>query len=108
MPNNELFPMLEKSFLDPDFALPGGQSNSACQERSISVLKKLLSDYPGKRIALGTHGAVMTLMMNYFDNNYGMDFLPQTTKPDVYRMEFLGEKLSKVTRLWGAVQPAIS
>ncbi|MFK7691608.1 histidine phosphatase family protein [Paenibacillus sp. HJGM_3] len=42
MPDNELFPLLQKSYSDPSFALEGGESNSDCQNRSISVLKELL------------------------------------------------------------------
>lgn len=59
-----------------------------CQKRSVAVLKDTLNQHRGHKIALGTHGAVMTLMMNYFDAKYDLSFLLQTTKPDIYRMEF--------------------
>ena len=49
---------------------------------------------------IGTHGAVMTLMMGYFDSNYDLDFLHSTSKPDIYRMEFNEQKLMNVQRLW--------
>lgn len=31
---------------------------------------------------------VMSLMMGHFSTGYGLDFLMQTTKPDIYVMEF--------------------
>lgn len=99
--DEELIPLLEKSFKDANFALPGGESNIDCQCRAIKVVKELLSDYKGKKIAIGTHGAVMTLMMGYFDSRYGLEFLRQISKPDVYRMAFKGEDLVEVKRLWG-------
>ncbi|MBO1625788.1 histidine phosphatase family protein [Bacillus arachidis] len=100
MPDKELFSLLKKSFSDPNFALKGGESNAACQKRAIKVLKELLKTYRGQKIVLGTHGAVMALMMGYYDSQYDLDFLLQTSKPDIYRMEFNGEELVGVKRLW--------
>ena len=37
---------------------------------------------------IGTHGAIMTLMMGYFDSSYDLNFRYSTSKPDIYRMEF--------------------
>lgn len=98
--DNELFPILERSFLDPYFALDGGESNADCQKRAIKIIKELLVTYRGQKIAIGTHGAVMTLIMGYFDNSYDLNFLHSTSKPDIYRMEFSGDVLVNVTRLW--------
>ncbi|MBP1989646.1 histidine phosphatase family protein [Paenibacillus eucommiae] len=100
MPDKELIPLLEKSFSDPNFALTGGESNIVCQSRAIAVLKELLTIHHGRRIGLGTHGAVMTLMMGYYDKQYDLDFLMHTSKPDVYRMEFDDQALVEVKRLW--------
>ncbi|MBB6024696.1 2,3-bisphosphoglycerate-dependent phosphoglycerate mutase [Paenibacillus sp. JGP012] len=93
-------PAEKKMFDDPDYALPGGESNRVCQRRAVSVLKQILVDYRGKKIAIGTHGHVMTLMMNSFDSSYGLDFMHQTRKPDIYQLHFEEMKLEKVTRLW--------
>jgi 2,3-bisphosphoglycerate-dependent phosphoglycerate mutase len=38
--DEKLFPLLEKSFAEPNYALPGGESNKECQERAIRGLKK--------------------------------------------------------------------
>jgi len=98
--NEEFIPALKKAFDDPDYALPGGESNTVCQNRSVGVLKNILEEFKGKKIAIGTHGNVMTLMMNYFDSNYGLDFLNQTKKPDIYKIQFKDLELEEVTRLW--------
>lgn len=100
LPDEELIPLLELSFVDPDFALPGGESNADCQGRAIAVVKELLNHYNGRKIALGTHGAVMTLIMNHYDKIYDLDFLLNMSKPDVYRLDFDGEELVNVIRLW--------
>ncbi|MNT86097.1 hypothetical protein D3C72_2263450 [compost metagenome] len=59
-----------------------------------------MKKYNGRKIALGTHGAVMTLIMNHYDKNYDLDFLLNMSKPDVYRLDFNGEELVNVIRLW--------
>ncbi|MBM7649940.1 broad specificity phosphatase PhoE [Bacillus ectoiniformans] len=54
-----LYPLLTKSFSDPNFALMGAESNADCQNRAITVLKEILTTYQGRKVAIGTHGAVM-------------------------------------------------
>lgn len=98
--DKELIPLLKKSFSEPNFALLGGESNADCQNRAIKVLEELLNTYQGRKVVLGTHGAVMALMMGYYDSKYDLNFLLHTTKPDIYRMEFNEQELVGVKRLW--------
>ncbi|WP_410770059.1 histidine phosphatase family protein [Fontibacillus sp. BL9] len=100
VPDQEIYPAVQKMFSDRDFSLPGGESISQCQKRAVAILKEILQAYRGQKIAMGTHGVVMTLMMGYFDNQYGFEFLMGTSKPDVYRLEFKDEELIEVKRLW--------
>ncbi|MEL3971902.1 histidine phosphatase family protein [Rossellomorea oryzaecorticis] len=103
--DKELVPLLEKSFLDPQFSLQGGESNADCQKRAVNVLKGLLDTYRGKKVVVGTHGAIMTLMMAHFDPRFDLKFLHRTSKPDIYRMEFDGQELVNVQRLWEVSTP---
>ncbi|MGE6753783.1 histidine phosphatase family protein [Rossellomorea sp. NPDC071047] len=98
--DKELVPLLEKSFGESSYALEGAESNADCLIRAINVLKELLETYKDKRIVIGSHGAVMTLMMGYFNSKYDLDFLYSTSKPDIYRMEFKEKELVNVQRLW--------
>ncbi|NIK76532.1 2,3-bisphosphoglycerate-dependent phosphoglycerate mutase [Paenibacillus castaneae] len=100
IPDKDLYPIVEKMFIDPLFSLHGGESISECQTRSMLVFNEILKKFIGNKIAIGTHGLVMTLMINYFDSKYGYEFLMQTSKPDVYRMEFNDEELLEIKRLW--------
>lgn len=99
MPDHELYPLVSSMFSDRNLCSPGGESAADCQTRAVAVLKEILRQYGGKKIALGTHGAVMTLMMEHFDSRYDLDFLLRTSKPDVYKMTFEQECLIKVERL---------
>ena len=79
--------------------LIGGESNVECQKRAIKVLKELLNTYRGQKVVLGTHGAVMTLMMGYYDSKYDLNFYYRHQN-QIYRMEFNGQELVEVKRLW--------
>lgn len=100
MADNELYPLVKKMFSEPDFSLPGGESIRICQNRAVRTLQKILAQYRGQKVVIGTHGAVMTLMMGYFDNQYDLEFLLTTSKPDIYKMEFQDEVLVETKRLW--------
>lgn len=100
MADNELDPLVEKSFSEPNYAFDSGESNAECQKRAVGAFKKLLASHPGSSIALGTHGVVMTLMMGFYEENYDLQFLNRISKPDIYKMEFDGEELVNVQRLW--------
>lgn len=100
IPDQELYPAVQKMFSDRNFSLQGGESVADCQKRSVVILKEILTEFKGQKIALGTHGAVMTLMMGYFDSDYDYEFLMKTSKPDIFRMEFKDEQLIEVRRIW--------
>ncbi|RIW32053.1 histidine phosphatase family protein [Bacillus salacetis] len=100
VPDQDLMPLLEKSFKNFDYGLNGGESNADCQKRAVTVLVNLLKSYKNRNIVIGSHGAVMTLMMGYFDPAFDLNFLHSTTKPDIYRMKFRDMELLEVTRVW--------
>lgn len=91
---------IEKSFENIDFALAGGETTREAQERSIPVIHKLLDENRGKNIVLGTHGNIMTIILKYFNGDYGYDFWKSTSKPDVYKLSFVETRLMNVERTW--------
>ncbi|EJR37063.1 hypothetical protein IIG_01182 [Bacillus cereus VD048] len=98
--DKEVYPLVKEMFFNPEYALTDGESYADCQRRVVRVLKEILMNFQGHKIVIGTHGLVMTLMMNYFDNQYGLEFLMNTSKPDIYKLEFKEEQLMNVERLW--------
>jgi len=99
-PWEDLLKAIERSFVDLDFALEGGESTREAQQRSIPIIENLLKDFRGKNVVIGTHGNIMTIIMNYYDKNYGFDFWNSTSKPDIYKMAFIENKLVKIERVW--------
>lgn len=100
IPEEDLIQAIEKSFSEIDFCLPEGETTRTAQKRAIPVIVRLLNEYAGKKIAIGTHGNIMTIILQYFDPKYGFDFWQKTSKPDIYKLEFDGLQLIKVDRLW--------
>lgn len=104
MPWEELLIAIEKSFIDIDLSLEGGESTRAAQERSIPIIGKLLCEYKDKNIVIGTHGNIMTIIMNYYNKEYRFDFWNSTSMPDMYKMTFELDELKDVERLWSQVE----
>jgi 2,3-bisphosphoglycerate-dependent phosphoglycerate mutase len=50
--------------------------------------------------AIGTHGNLLALLLNYFDPVIGFDFWSQLSMPDIYQLELDGRVLERYTRVW--------
>ncbi|MCS7463337.1 histidine phosphatase family protein [Paenibacillus doosanensis] len=85
---------------DKSFAFPGGESSEAAQRRAIRALLPWIGHADYRHIVVGTHGDIMTLMLNDWDASYDCDFWASTTMPDMYKLHFEGQQLNSVTRLW--------
>ncbi|MCR8644358.1 histidine phosphatase family protein [Paenibacillus sp. N1-5-1-14] len=99
-PWEELLIAIEKSFTDHDYALAGGETTREAQARSIPVLEQIILENKGKSIVLGTHGNIMTIILNYYDASFGYEFWMQTSKPDIYKAVFENGKLIHFDRVW--------
>ncbi len=100
LPEEEIQQAIKKSYEDCDLKLSGGESVKDVQNRALPVIKDLLIQYEGKTIIIGTHGNVMTVIMNYFNEEYGYGFWRKTSKPDIYKLIFSRETLHSVQRVW--------
>jgi 2,3-bisphosphoglycerate-dependent phosphoglycerate mutase len=90
---------IKKVWSNFDFSLDGGESNSIAQERGVSATIQVLDKYKGKNIAIGTHGNIMVLIMNYFDPQYDIHFWEQLAMPDIFKLTFHDKHLIEVKRL---------
>ena len=101
IPNDGFKAAKKQVYEDFNYAFPYGESSVHAQGRAIAALKSILNEHMGKRLVIGTHGDIMTLMMNYFNKDYGHEFWMSSTMPDIYKSEFNGVVLERVERLWG-------
>jgi 2,3-bisphosphoglycerate-dependent phosphoglycerate mutase len=91
---------ITKVWAEPTFFWKGGESNIIAQKRGVETTLKILEKYEGNNIAIGTHGNIMVLIMNYFDENYGFNFWRELDMPDIYKLTFDGTTLKEVNRIW--------
>lgn len=99
-PVNDFDCAIAKVWEDFTFSWEGGESNIVAQNRGVRALEKVLERYEGKNIAIGTHGNIMVLMMNYFDKKFDFTFWKQLDMPDIFKLSFDNRKLIEVKRIW--------
>ncbi|MCM3132228.1 histidine phosphatase family protein [Paenibacillus polysaccharolyticus] len=86
---------------DASFAFPGGESGIEARARAINMIEQMLDEHRGKKIVIGTHGDIMTLIFQHYNPSYGFDFWKGTTMPDIYRMDLdQADKMLQITRMW--------
>lgn len=82
---------LERSWADPDLALEGGESGREAQRRGLAALDLLRSRHPdGGRLLAGSHGNLISLVLQAFDPRIDLDFHLGMPMPATYRLEHDG------------------
>lgn len=61
----------QKQWADFSYRLPGGESLSEVQTRSISLIQQLVNKHPGKTILLGGHGTTLSTILNFYNSSLG-------------------------------------
>jgi 2,3-bisphosphoglycerate-dependent phosphoglycerate mutase len=78
---------LARSWADPSFALPGSESGRDAQRRGVGTLDLLRSRYPdGGRLVLGSHGNLISLILQALEPGIGYDFNMAMPTPALYRI----------------------
>jgi 2,3-bisphosphoglycerate-dependent phosphoglycerate mutase len=78
---------LERSWSDADFELPGGESGRAAQRRAIATLDLLRTRHAdGGRIVLGSHGNLISLILQALQPEVGYEFHMAMPMPALYRL----------------------
>ena len=85
---------------DPAYSFEGGESNLTAQKRGVQGIFKIVEEYNGKNVVIGTHGNIMVLIMNHFDEKYDVGFWKELEMPDIYCLTFNGLELQDVSRVW--------
>ncbi|WP_335871472.1 histidine phosphatase family protein [Bacillus sp. 2205SS5-2] len=91
---------IEAVWRDEQFAWPGGESNAQAQKRGIAATEMLLQKYRGQSIVVGTHGNLMVLIMNHYDQQYDYNFWKKLAMPDIYQLTFEDHQLTDCRRIW--------
>lgn len=78
---------LEAAWTDAELALPGGESGRDAQRRAIGILDLLRARHPdGGRVVIGSHGNLISLMLQAFDPAVDFAFHMAMPMPALYRL----------------------
>ncbi|WP_043933213.1 histidine phosphatase family protein [Bacillus sp. EB01] len=91
---------INKVWEDPSFSWEGGESNMIAQKRGTKATLTVLERFQGHNIVIGTHGNIMVLIMNHFDNKYDFEFWKHLDMPDIYKLTFYKTELIEVRKIW--------
>ncbi len=84
---------LEQSWTDADFARPGAESGRVAQRRAIGMLDLLRARHPdGGRLVIGSHGNLISLLLQALDPGVGYDFHMAMPMPAIYRLTHDGQR----------------
>lgn len=83
--------LLAHSWADPDFRLPDAESGREAQRRGLAVLDLLRARHPdGGRLLAGSHGNLISLILQAFEPAVGFDFHLRMPAPALYHLEHDG------------------
>lgn len=83
-PVDDWIDVLEHSFNDHDFTLPGGESANDAKKRANKVLEMINSDDNITNALIVSHGNLLALLFQQYDKNFGFKQWKELSNPDVY------------------------
>ncbi len=87
-----------KQWNDFDYKLENGESLNEVQSRTIVELNIILEDHGNQNIVIGTHGAALSTIINFFDDSKGYEYFKSIidVKPLIVKMQFNGTHLISI------------
>ncbi|MCK8059593.1 MULTISPECIES: GNAT family N-acetyltransferase [unclassified Fusibacter] len=87
---------VQRQWSDFEYASTGGESINQVKGRGVEAFEKVLSRHDGKRIVIGTHGTILTALLNHYDPGVGYEFWSQLEMPDMVRVEFCESSIASI------------
>jgi len=86
-PIEDLYDVLETSFNDMDYSLPGGESSNDALSRVLEMMDEIVANDQSNTVALVTHTNLLLLLLAHYDESYGFKQWNLLKQPDVYIIE---------------------
>ncbi len=99
-PIDDWLEVLEHSFQEPDFALPGGESSNDAFKRAYPILDEIVQQNDYQNIIIVSHGNLIALLLNHFDHTFGFEQWKTMRNPDIYALQFCEELESPQHIIW--------
>lgn len=74
---------LKQLWENPDMSLSGGESNLTAQKRARAFLQELEEKHQNEHIIISSHGNLICILLNYFDDAIQYSFWKQLPMPAI-------------------------
>ncbi len=90
-----------QQWADFTYKLSDGESLGEVQTRNIAALNRVLAEYEGKNIVIGSHGTALSTIINYFDPSFGhAEFEAiRALMPWIVKFSFEGKKCTAIEKI---------
>lgn len=89
---------LEATFNDMDLKYEDGESSNEAMNRIVEVVNDVVASH-SKNTIIVAHGGVISLLLHYYDKNFGFEKWKSLSNPDVYLLNISPED-AHIKRLW--------
>lgn len=90
--------LLKESYENLDLVFEGGESSREAMIRGMEVIHEVING-PYHNTVVVTHGALMSLVLKYFDSSIGYAEWSELTNPDIYVISYDYQRV-EVERIW--------
>ena len=97
VPSDDWLGSLARTFHEPGFSFPGGESSDAATTRAMAAVGEVMAANE-RPVAIFTHGNLLSLIARTFDPALGFEFWRELKNPDVFelRANRAGGKLFRI------------
>lgn len=89
---------LEATFYNMELKYEGGESSIEARNRIVEVVDDIMvNDF--KNTVIVAHGGIISLLLNYYDDNFGFEQWKKLSNPDVYHLNISYSDFD-VKRIW--------
>lgn len=90
---DNFFEFIERQWADHEFHIADGECLREVQERNVAVIKQLIAEHEGEKIAVATHGTALSAILNHYYPQFGFECFKKIVDfmPFVIRHDFDGE-----------------
>lgn len=92
------FEKLRATYDDLDLAFPCGESSQMAMNRIVAVVNEVFNSNADNCIIV-THGNIMSLLLKFFNNDFGFNDWRKLSNPDVFLLKNENMKIT-YERLW--------
>lgn len=86
------------TYVDLDLVYEGGESSREATNRILQVVEEVLQS-ECRNTVLVAHGGILSLLLKYYNEDFGFKDWKKMTNPDVYQLTFDNEGTT-VERIW--------